>query len=65
MLILTRTPAEGEQAIHIGKDVIVTVLQVTGQTVSIGVSAPREVSVLREELLTESNSYKRSANTEC
>ena len=50
MLVLTRRINE---ALIIGHDVIVTVLSVNGNQVSIGVSAPKEVSVHREEV------YKR------
>lgn len=47
MLVLTRK--ENEQ-IQIGDQVIITVLQVKGQSVRIGIDAPREVLVLRAEL---------------
>ncbi|MEZ5587445.1 MAG: carbon storage regulator [Sedimenticolaceae bacterium] len=48
MLKLTRRP--GEQ-LHIGIDIIVEVLEISGTQVRLGISAPREVPVLREELL--------------
>lgn len=47
MLILTRSPNE---AICIGSDVKVRVLDVRGNQVRIGISAPKEVSVDREEI---------------
>jgi carbon storage regulator len=47
MLILTRRV--GEKLI-IGEDVIVTVLGVKGAQVRIGINAPREVTVNREEI---------------
>ncbi len=47
MLILTRRSGE---ALHIGDDVIVTVLGVKGNQVRIGISAPRSVPVDREEI---------------
>ncbi len=50
MLILTRRAGEG---ISIGPDVEVTVLEVSGDHVRIGISAPREVLVLRKELREE------------
>lgn len=50
MLVLTR---KTEQKIRIGKDVIITVLKVQGDYVSIGIEAPRELQIVREELLPE------------
>ncbi|MCK5480533.1 MAG: carbon storage regulator CsrA [Gammaproteobacteria bacterium] len=50
MLILTRRAGE---TLMIGDDVTVTVLGVKGGQIRIGVNAPREVAVHREEI------YKR------
>ncbi|MDH3947502.1 MAG: carbon storage regulator CsrA [Gammaproteobacteria bacterium] len=47
MLILTRRVGE---TLMIGDDVSVTVLGVKGNQVRIGVNAPREVAVHREEI---------------
>jgi carbon storage regulator len=47
MLILTRGVG---QVIVIGDDIAVTILGVTGNQVRIGVNAPKEVSVYREEI---------------
>lgn len=47
MLILTRRVGE---SLIIGDDVTVTVLSVRGQQVRIGVDAPRETTVDREEI---------------
>ena len=47
MLILTRRIGE---SIHIGDDIRLTVLDVEGQQVRIGINAPKEVPVHREEI---------------
>jgi len=47
MLILTRRVGE---TVMIGDDIAVTVLGVKGNQVRVGVNAPKEVSVHREEI---------------
>jgi carbon storage regulator len=47
VLVLTR---RANQSIMIGDDVVVTVLEVRGDQVRIGIRAPREVQVHREEV---------------
>lgn len=47
MLVLTR---KLQQQIKIGDDIIVTVLKVKGNTVRIGIDAPRDVRIVRAEL---------------
>jgi carbon storage regulator len=47
MLILTRRTGE---TLHIGEDVKVTVMAVNGSQVRIGIKAPRNVAVDREEI---------------
>lgn len=47
MLILTRRVGE---TIKIGDDISVTVIGVKGENIKIGVEAPREVPVHREEI---------------
>ncbi len=55
MLILTRRVGE---SVVIGDDVVVTVVEVRGDSVRIGIDAPRSVDVHREEIYRE----LRSAN---
>jgi len=47
MLILTRRVGE---IIRIGPDIVVTVLGVNGSQVRLGVNAPKDVAVHREEV---------------
>lgn len=47
MLVLTRGL---RQALMIGNDITVTVLEIRGTQVRIGVQAPRNIAVLREEV---------------
>lgn len=47
MLVLTR---KLDQQIQIGEGITVTVLEVKGNTVKLGIAAPKEVRVLRAEL---------------
>jgi len=47
MLILTR---KIDESIVIADDIIVTVLEISGERVKIGIDAPRSVTILRHEL---------------
>lgn len=47
MLVLSRRP---QQSLLIGHNVVITVLEVNGDTVRIGISAPPEVDIHREEV---------------
>lgn len=50
MLVLTRRPGE---SIRIGTDITITVLEVRGDQVRVGIDAPRSVKVHREEVFQE------------
>ena len=58
MLILTRRINE---ALVIGDNVTVTVLGVKGNQVRIGVDAPKDVSVHREELASKGDTNEQSS----
>jgi carbon storage regulator len=58
MLVLTRHP---NQSIMIGSDVIITVLEVRGDQVRIGIKAPRSVEVHREEVWAQLQKANRDA----
>ncbi len=58
MLVLTRRP---NQSIMIGDDIVVTVLEVKGDQIRLGISAPRHVQVFREEVLVALQEANRSA----
>lgn len=49
MLVLSR---KKKQSIRIGDDIEITVLEVRGDRVRLGFAAPREVRVMRAELLS-------------
>ncbi len=59
MLILTRRVGE---SLMIGDEVTVTVLGVKGNQVRIGVNAPKDVSVHREEIYERIKQEKLEAN---
>ena len=51
MLVLTRRPELGDQSkIRIGDDIELTVVEVLGGQVRLGVEAPKHISVHRKEI---------------
>lgn len=56
MLILTRK--QGESVI-IGDNIKVTILQVQGTNIRVGIEAPQEISVHREEIFERIQESKR------
>jgi len=61
MLILTRRVGE---TLMVGDDVTVTVLGVKGNQVRIGVNAPKDVSVHREEIYQRIQREKSAGDTQ-
>jgi carbon storage regulator len=61
MLILTRRPQE---AIRVGNDVTITVLGVEGGKVRIGITAPRHITVDRQEVYERKQRESSPATTE-
>ena len=60
MLILTRNQGE---SINIGEAVTVTVLGVKGGQVRLGIQAPKQIKVLRSELLDRAPRSKSSSES--
>ena len=58
MLVLSRRTGE---SVVIGDDVVITVLEVRGDVVRIGIDAPRSVAVHRAELLEQLETSNREA----
>jgi carbon storage regulator len=58
VLVLTR---RATQSIMIGHDVVVTVLEVRGDQVRLGIRAPRDVEVHREEVFAALQAANRTA----
>ena len=58
MLVLTR---QTNQSIMIGHDIVVTVLEVRGDQVRLGVRAPRHIDVHREEVFAALQQANMSA----
>ena len=58
MLVLTR---RANQSIMIGHEIVVTVLEVRGDQVRLGIKAPRSIDVHREEIFAQLQQANRDA----
>ncbi len=58
MLVLTRRAGE---SVMVGDDVVITVLEVRGEVIRLGIRAPREIQVHREEIYRELQAANREA----
>jgi carbon storage regulator len=58
MLILTR---KLDEAILIGEDIKITIVEIQGDKVKLGIEAPRQLAVLREEVYNAVREENRQA----
>jgi carbon storage regulator len=62
MLVLTR---KKDQSIIVGDDIEITIIDIQGDQVRLGINAPKNVSIHRKEIYTEiQNENKKAANIE-
>ncbi len=61
MLVLSR---KREEKLQIGNDITVTILKVKGNSVQIGIEAPKSVRVLRTELVLPSGSSAQAFDSQ-
>jgi carbon storage regulator len=61
MLVLSRKP---DQQIMIGEGIVVTVVEIRGDKVRLGIEAPREVSVHRKEVVERVESEESRAESQ-
>lgn len=57
MLVLSR---RREERIRVGDDIWITVREIRDKSVSIGIDAPSDVIILREELIDDDNTYQKA-----
>jgi carbon storage regulator len=58
MLVLTR---RSNESLVINNDIVITILSIEGDKVKVGITAPREIAVLRKELWEAINDQNKIA----
>lgn len=58
MLVLTRKP---NQSVIIGNDIEITIVEVRGDQVRLGINAPKDISVHRREVYDAIQQQKKAA----
>lgn len=58
MLVISRKPGE---SLILSEDIRITIVSISGDKVSIGIEAPKEVKIVRQELLEIIEANKASA----
>jgi len=58
MLVLTR---RSDESLVINNDIVITILSIDGDKVKVGITAPREITVLRKELWDAINEQNQIA----
>jgi len=59
VLVLAR---KEDEAIHIGDDIIVKVVAVENGIVKLGIDAPKDISIMRDELIQEVTKSNKAAS---
>lgn len=59
MLVLTRKKGEG---LVIGKDINITILEVKGDTIKIGIDAPKNINICRQEIYVDVQTENKKSN---
>lgn len=59
MLVITRRI---EESIILGNEIVVTVLEIENNRVKIGIEAPKQIPIYRDEIYNKINKNKKSNN---